>query len=104
MNVTELSWKHIALVGIGVVAVLGALWEFKAWSEEQEARALFQQVEQQIAVREKSFDDARADNEKEAAVMAKKMQTLQAHFHDDFEKSWNEAHKIRENLDKRYQR
>ena len=103
MKVTELSWKHIALMGIGVIAVLGALWELKAWNEEREARVMIAHIQKQMIAREKVFDEGREMQAKQVAVMAEKMEAEQTRFHDDFEKSWNEAHRIMEALDKRYQ-
>lgn len=104
MGLKELSWKHVALIGIGVVAVLGVLWELNAWHEEREARAMMAQIQNKMIAREKAFDEERADNEKEMAQKAQTIETMQERFHDSFEKSWNEAHKIMEDLDKRYQR
>ena len=108
MNEKTVSWKQIALVAIGVAALLVGTWEVMRWRQDQADRVLIQEMQEnmrdQARINEKNLEALRIKQQQNEKAMATRLEKGQGQFHEDFNNAWNEAEQLMKNLDARYKK
>ena len=74
MNEKTVSWKQIALVAIGVAALLVGTWEVMRWRQDQADRVLIQEMQEnmrdQARINEKNLEALRIKQQQNEKAMA----------------------------------